>query len=303
MPDLPGPVPHYAWRLASAADADAIGNLIAACNEADVALDPDAPPRIASGAVAHGPDGQMAAAGWTERRGKRLHVQGWVHPAHRRRSLGGALLQWQIACSRAMADAGDVLRIDRGLRDGDHGLPAAAVALYEDAGLRFNYIEQEMHRDLEARVPDIAGPPKLRIVPWTPALGNAARGAYYDAFQERGGTRYTSAEWPSVFFTQEGFSADASFIALRGNVVAGFVFSLVEAGDGWIDSVGVRPAYRQQGAGSALVVAAMRAFRAMDLSRAVLRVNADNKRASRVYRGLGFVTAMRHVSYVAAARA
>ena len=56
----------------------------------------------------------------------------------------------------------------------------------------------------------------------------------------------------------------------------------------WVLSIGVLPAYRGMGVGSALLLQALRGFQRMGLRRAILEVTAENERAIQLYWRLGF---------------
>ena len=105
LPDLPG----YVWRHIEATDADGICALARACAAQDGAA---AASRIAEYGtamergetgnhqpiVARSPDGLLVALGWTVPADGpseyRVVLDGRVHPVHRRKGLGAALLRW-----------------------------------------------------------------------------------------------------------------------------------------------------------------------------------------------------------------
>jgi ribosomal protein S18 acetylase RimI-like enzyme len=293
------------WRLADAADAPALVSLLRACDRADGtddASDHGLDNAVAGAAIIALGD-KVAAGGWIERRGSRWHLCGGVRPEHRRQGLGAALTEWQLRTARSLAEGTQpgphILRIDRVLCAETAALPPDATALFVRAGLRFNYIEDEMHRDLPTAFAGPDEPPSVQLARWTEDIHARVLEAYNDAFRGRGFAGYNEADWRTQFVAQPEFSAAHSLIALDGGEIAGFLFSLLpDAGSGWIDSVGVRPAYRCQGIGTALITATMRGFTDAGLEQAALRVNIDNESAARLYRRLGFVTVRRHVSYV-----
>jgi ribosomal protein S18 acetylase RimI-like enzyme len=61
--------------------------------------------------------------------------------------------------------------------------------------------------------------------------------------------------------------------------------------------MGIRPAWRNQGLGGALLCEIMRRFRAGGQRWAALEVNIDNDKALRLYRRLGFERVRRRTSY------
>jgi GNAT superfamily N-acetyltransferase len=57
---------------------------------------------------------------------------------------------------------------------------------------------------------------------------------------------------------------------------------------GDIQNVGITPAHRGRGVGTALLIAALRGFQQVGLPKAYLEVTAQNERAVRLYKRLGF---------------
>lgn len=192
-----------------------------------------------------------------------------------------------------------VLRIERVLLPDTECLPAGTVALYERQGFDFLYSEYEMHRDLPDR-PDAQAPPGIAIVPWTPAHDDAIREAYNDAFRDRGFPGFDEQNWKvERFSAQDDFRGELSFLALWGDMVVGFCLSAntPEPSLGWVDTVGVRPAYRGRGLAASLIAEVMQAMKRAGCSRVGLRVNENNERARRVYERLGFAIVKKHLVY------
>lgn len=86
------------------------------------------------------------------------------------------------------------------------------------------------------------------------------------------------------------FDPAASFVAeTRAGVPVGLVLgSRLSPVNGHICQVSVLPECQGSGLGSALVLAALSAFRDAGLAAASLSVTVDNRRAYRIYEGLGF---------------
>ena len=68
-------------------------------------------------------------------------------------------------------------------------------------------------------------------------------------------------------------------------------------GTGWVDQMGVRPAWRKRGLGGALLCEAMHRFKASGLGWAALSVSTENRRALRLYQRLGFERVKRRTSH------
>ncbi len=86
-----------------------------------------------------------------------------------------------------------------------------------------------------------------------------------------------------------GFRKDATWLlAHRGQTVGTIQGVSVRGGIGAIQNVGVIPAYRGRGLGTALVLKTLHAFRAGGLALGRLEVTAENAAAVKLYRRLGF---------------
>jgi ribosomal protein S18 acetylase RimI-like enzyme len=77
-------------------------------------------------------------------------------------------------------------------------------------------------------------------------------------------------------------------LASEDGTPCGSIQGLQERGRGAIQNVGVLPVYRGRGLGSALILKALHGFRQLGLGIGSLEATADNERAIRLYRRLGF---------------
>lgn len=243
---------------------------------------------------------QLLAVGWVDRSSlgpERPVLRGWVAPPHRRRGLGTELLRY--IASRAATTA---LRIDRILRPDAEAPPGHAIEIYDRAGFRFNYLEDEMRRSLDDLPPASASIADITVAHWTSETHHRVHDTYNSAFRTRGAAPISADAWNGWFDGQTNFRAGASFLALHGMEVVGFLFSS-GISEGWVDSIGVIPAWRGRGIAAALLSHALKAFRAGGEVEAGLRVNADNPAASRLYTRLGFSVVRRHYTFVKAIEA
>src|SRR5690242_8402590 len=94
---------NYTWRAVQDADLPALAALDAACRSSDGPVSvPDpaysdllaAPDTALVGVIPADDPGQIVAVGWTRSDGEQARLGGKVHPAHRRRGLGRAILRW-----------------------------------------------------------------------------------------------------------------------------------------------------------------------------------------------------------------
>jgi ribosomal protein S18 acetylase RimI-like enzyme len=85
------------------------------------------------------------------------------------------------------------------------------------------------------------------------------------------------------------FIPESTWLLTTGSEPCGTIQGMRErSGLGAIQNVGVLPAYRGMGVGSALLLQALRGFQRMGLRRAILEVTAENERAIQLYWRLGF---------------
>jgi mycothiol synthase len=305
-PDLPG----LAWRQLEPADIASIAALAAACLETDgglplAATEPfvqgrymreapratigafDASGRLVACAAAqsaHTSDAYQAA------------IVGQVHPAERGRSLGRFLLGWSVAQAEALLVACPADR-PRALHLLTEGLTAAGERLYARYGFAQQFAEDVMRRDLRTPLPEAPLPPDIALATWTPTLAQPFFEAYHASFRDRPGFAGWSAEqWIAWVADDEAFRPDLSLLARDGERPVGFIV----CADEWIVQVGTRPEWRGRGLGSALVVEALRRWRAAGGERMLLDVNVNNPTAARVYARLGFEVIGRRARYVRA---
>lgn len=300
-----------AWRPLVPADLAAITTLTSACLAADGGLPLAAGPDFIQGrylsAPAHAaigafdPDGLLVAcaAAQLAEAPEQYHglIVGQVHPAYRRRGLGTFLLGWSIAQARLLLKA---CRAERPhvLCIATESLTEAAARLYAHHGFTQQFGETVMRRELAAPLPDHTIPSDLTLHMWTPARAGQFFEAYQASFRDRPGfPRWNAQQWIEWVSDDETFLPDFSLLACRAGGPLGFIV----CGEDWIVQVGVRPEARGQGLASALVVEALRRFRAAGGDHVMLDVNVNNLAAERVYARLGFEVIGRRARYEAPA--
>ena len=86
-----------------------------------------------------------------------------------------------------------------------------------------------------------------------------------------------------------GFLPLATWLMRRGTELCGTVQGVSDRRTGGaIQNLGIAPAHRGRGLGTALLLQALHGFRMAGLQRAILEVTAQNEAAIRLYRRLGF---------------
>jgi GNAT superfamily N-acetyltransferase len=322
-PDVPG----YTWRPARPDDGPTVRALQAVCaaaydNPPDTLTDyapmlgEHAGPPEGYSLCAVDTTGGLVALGWVrvdpEDRGVgelRVGLFGDVHPVHRRRGLGAAILRWTGARGRDLVAARReerpaVLRIDFSDRRDD------AIPLYERLGFRLRFHEYWLRRDLTEPVPDHPLPAGLRSVRYAPAQAGALVAAFNGAFRTRWPADYPGLgmeEWRGEYEDDPDFRPELTLLTMNGEECAGFVIGQVweaptppqlRAGAvGWIPQLGVVPAWRGRGVAAALLAEVLRGFRDAGYAHAALTVNRDIPAALRLYDRLGFVRMADRVMY------
>ncbi len=104
--------------------------------------------------------------------------------------------------------------------------------------------------------------------------------AYADGFGEVAGF----ADWYDALVSDEEYDAELCFIYGSGNRLAGFAQVWTS---GFVKDIAVANAFRRQGIGRALMLAAFAELQARGLDQVRLKVHPDNQGAIALYRALG----------------
>ncbi len=329
--------PQYTWRPLEADDIEALHRLAQANWEAD-GLESVQPVEeikhmmgiIMSGEIKAGTllalteAGEIAASVFAfllpSQTEHRVNVGGSVHAAHRRQGLGHFLLAWAEAWARqtlAQLEADLPRRLEVSCRDYQED----RIALFEAFGCRPTRYFFQMERDLAEPIPEKPLELGLGLANWTPEMNEATRAAFNDSFRDHWGFfPVDETLWP-VFTGKPDFRGDLSQLALDGNGhfdklnrieplsagrVIGFCLCSVseernaQTGkrEGVMDEIGVIRGWRKRGIASALIAAAMRAFREEGLEYAKLGVDTENPTgALRLYENLGFYSVRRSIAF------
>lgn len=245
-------------------------------------------------------DGTMVALGWLSTRPdddppRRIFLAGAVHPGHRGRGLGHALLEWQLDVARGW---------QRETGGAAMAVMASAPPSQDDArrllaGAGFEPVRvfAELTRALPAAgaLSPSKGIPGITIERFSADRAEDVRLALNAAFAEHWGARPMKAgPWQSLL-ASASFRPDWSWVALEGpSEVAGFVLNSAEPHPdhgpiGWTDQLGVLPPWRGRGLGRALIVASLVAFEEAGLRMAGLGLDTQNPfGAPALYAALGY---------------
>jgi len=242
-----------------------------------------------------------AEGGWEQDNdgGRDYAVWGQVHPDWRRRGLGTALLRWVEERQRVVA-ATHPAGIERRLESWAHEKELGRIALLEANGYQVARYDYEMERP---NLDDIPGLPLPDGIELRPAREEHLRGIWeteVEVFRDH---------WGSVDDTEASFQRkrddprrDMSLwvVAWDGDQIAGQVLNRIDRETneklglkrGWVNSVGVRRAWRRRGLGRALVAESLRVLRQRGMTTAGLGVDAENGTgALGIYEAVGFSVA------------
>jgi len=223
-----------------------------------------------------------------------------VHPLHRRRGLGRAL----VTGAMHVAD-------ERGggrLRLWAHGDHPSASALGLGLGFHRARVLWQMRRSLYAPVPEPVLPAGVRLRPFVPGQDDqawlAVNAAAFADHPDQG--RWTLADlharlredWfdPAGFLLAEdtGQDADGALLGFHWTKVHGSVTHRhgedEHAHDpiGEVYVLGIAPAAHGLGLGTALTLAGLRYLRSRGLDQIMLYVDESNRRAIALYQKIGF---------------
>ena len=255
-------------------------------------------------------DGRLVGYGWLfgregATRAARLWLLGGVHPDHRRRGIGRAIVR------AGTARATEILRplpaaVPRHVDAEALPWQAGRIALFASEGFEHVRSFTVMHRPIDGPVELAPLAPGLTASDWRPDLDESARLAHNDAFLDHWGSEPVGAErWRHLGPAAPGFRADFSSLALdAGGTVVGYVLSAAPPGmqherpTAWIGTVGVRRDHRRRGVAAALLTRSIAAMAAAGFRAVGLDVDAENPTgAVGIYERLGFREVRRQLIY------
>jgi mycothiol synthase len=235
-----------------------------------------------------------------------VYADGVVHPAHRRRGIGSALLA--VARQRAAGLGAELhVRVPETV--------PGAVALVESAGLVAVRWWWKLHRDLAGPVVRVDLPAGVSLVPlgsgggydaarWDEPLHTARNVAFADHFGSDPETAEAFAHWRTA---PASFRPDCSAAACtQDGAVVGFLladeFAAATAQTGhrdlYVATVGTVPEWRGRGVAAALLAHALERARDGGYASSSLHVDAQNPTgALGVYERAGYRPAARQVTY------
>ena len=204
---------------------------------------------------------------------------GLVDPDWRTRGLGSSLVDWALTAGTTRWET--------------EGLTDDAEALFASRGLRRFFAEDVMAYDLTAGAPLDMADAELRE--WAPELEERFFRTYSASFHDRPGfPGWSQEQWVEWITDDDDFAPEWTLLATKDGVDVGFV----ACGRGaWLDQIGVVPAHRGAGLGTALTAEVLRRMRAAGETVCHLDVNTNNPTARRVYERTGFTRVGRRARF------
>lgn len=265
------------------------------------------------------PDGTLVGYAFLEVVDGEASAELVVHPMHRRRGLGRALVEATVAATVSAGrpgaapvpgggltaeptDAGTGTTADRLLIWAHSDHPAAA-ALALDLGFDRARVLWQLRRSLRGPLPAPALPDGVSLRTFRPGADDEAwlalnRRAFAE-HPEQG--RWTQDDlrlrMAEPWFDPAGFLLAVDDATGR---LLGFHWTKVHSGGtpiGEVYVVGVDPDAHGRGLGRALTLAGLHHLRDRGLTRVMLYVDESNTAAMRLYTRLGFANWLRHVRY------
>jgi mycothiol synthase len=286
------------WRALRDRDLPAVTELARECLAADGGQPFAASPGFLSGCY---PSGAQTCAGFSDTRlacvsslrqaaaGPAV-TTGLVHPAWRRRGIGGYAFDWA---------ASQVDRARAGLRAETEALSDGAHALYLTKGLSQVLAEDVMQLAAAAQPPPARSPAGLSLAHWGQADPARFFAVYDAAFRDRPGyPGWPQDRWIEWISADEDFRAELTLLATIDGADVGFI---VGDAAGWIAQLGVAPPARGRDIGARLIGEAVQRMRAAGEHIITLNVNTNNPHAIALYRRLGFTRTGRRARYQAGA--
>lgn len=280
-------------------DVDAVADLFAACDRADVGFEDMSRPIIddtwraerfapaLDAALVHGPDGSLVASGeCTYEVGGAVDTFNRVHPDHRGRGLGTWLIDWSQTRGAAHVEAGALPTLQIAIPGPD----LDARALLADHDYRLVRTFWHMDRSLADLDGAVLTPVGIRIAPAAvpqdlPELHACLEEAFAGHF---GNVSIPFEDWRAQVVDAPDADPGLFLLAWAGTSLTGAALSAPADDVGWIRDVAVRAAWRGRGIGEALMRASFAALAARGFTRARLNVDAGNETgATRLYERVG----------------
>jgi mycothiol synthase len=245
-------------------------------------------------------DGHLAGYADFHVRGGRFQADGYVHPDFRGRGVGSEIVRLVEGRAReeeAKVPAGERVYLQNATLDQD----GCTVRFYGDRGYQPVRGFRGMVIELDAE-PDVPSLPGIEIRPYThPEEGRAFYEAHQAAFASHWEFRpWAWDEWERRRYGKETFEPALWWAAVDGDTIAGVLLAELkrDPDQGWVDALGVVPAYRRRGIAEALLKTSFAEFWRRGERKVGLGVDAESPTgATRLYERAGMRTLWHAVVY------
>ncbi len=315
-PDVPDPPPIAGLRFRGLRRPDDIGAAVTLANlaaEADHVEERETPEEWANWLehdARRDPDRDLLLAevdgalvgftigGWEldNDGGHNYGVWGAVHPAWRRRGLGGALLRWTEARQRQVAGPHPP-DVDKRLESWSFTQEASRNALLDANGYAPIRYWFQMDRPTLDDLPEAIFPDGVEVRPVRDEDLRQIFEVEVEAFSDHFGGIDDTPEAFTRMVNDPRRNAALWVVAWHGDKIVGQSLNRINRAEnealglrrGWVNAVGVRRAWRRKGIGRALVAQSLRVLRDGGAASARLGVDAENPHgALGLYETLGF---------------
>jgi mycothiol synthase len=285
---------------ASLADAPAVANLANSCSQVQLGIDETSPEEIVQEWQAPGFDFPGATqlvwapgsqlVGYIEVLDQRKPpvapmVWGRVHPDFENQGIGSWMMAWAEArCRHCFREVPDGARVS--MLSGALSTHLPSIQLMEGYGMQPLRQFWRMETNLANRSDVPAWPTGIVLQPYRhPQDAWQVYLAYREAFKDHWGQvpePYESGfeRWKHLWFTAKSFDPALWFLAMDGEKIAGFALCRREAYDnpraGYVNSLGVRRAWRMRGLGLALLLYTFTIFQSLGREQVALNVDGEN---------------------------
>lgn len=219
----------------------------------------------------------------------RLAFNGRVQPPHTGLGIGGFLVAWADDRARTMIATAPVPG-GAALQQWVPVANAAARALLTSHGFRPVRRFWRMRIELNAPPEPPAWPQGITMRTFVPGADEAAtHEAVQDAFHDHWRRPYLPLDrWVRREVEREDFDPSLWFLAMEGDEIAGVAHGRMDGAMGWIDELGVRPAWRRRGVARALLQTVFATFYQRGVHAVGLGVDAQSETgAPRLYEKAG----------------
>jgi GNAT superfamily N-acetyltransferase len=224
-------------------------------------------------------------AAWGQVSGERADAD--VHPDHRGRGIGRALVEWTEDRARRSAARPSDARIGQTLIEGLAGTEELFVARGYEKGWDSWVLRLPPDAEMSAPAP----PAGITIRVARPDEDHAVYTVVENAFNEWDDrTPRTFEQWRAGSIERPDFDRSLLLVAAGADGPVGVCFGLHYPGEGWADQIAVVPEYRGRGLARAMLAQLFEEFRSRGETR--LGLNTDSRTgALGLYLELGMVVA------------